>query len=680
MKNLLVFAVLVAAISSCITTNEPGTPAIDNQSDAYAELATDNFTSSLVNIHLQNDAGQPIAGVKVSLWSDSPLADGQVIFKGITDKNGQIEARYNLPNHLEAVILQIGYIGMPDFLVIPADQIDAIVINGFDHGFEVLADNLIPGQSNPQDGTETGRYNARVAAVNVPIKYLSSYNFLGVPSNLTSQRDNVTSELVSFINASLPEGKPVPEAHPRYLSEQAESNLVIEETADVWMTFVHEGAGYRNVLAFYTYPTGSEPNSAEDIESLNVVFPNASYLWSGGGLLTGHKVHLGTFKPGTTIGFALLANGWNGSESTHGLHVVYSNNVLNPEATDANRYHSVLLYDDINDLFLVGFEDQNRDKGSDNDFNDAVFYLTANPIEAIKTDKINPIDKPVDADEDGVNDTYDEYPDNPDYAYSYAYPGENSYGSFAFEDQWPGYGDYDFNDLVADYKYTQYANAANKMVTLESEFILKAAGAGFHNALGVQLDIAPSAIASVEGSDLHRDLFALNNNGTEAGQSKAVFVVTDDAHASLGSNGLINTEESLEYVTPDTITVTIQFASPQGLSAIGSAPFNPFVVINQTRGRELHLPGYFPTDRVDTDYFGQGNDGSDPDNGIYYKSKKGLPWGMNLPTSFDYPQEKTDIRKAYNHFDQWAISGGFSYMDWYLEKSGYRNTDMIYSK
>ncbi|WP_421870826.1 LruC domain-containing protein [Marinoscillum sp.] len=678
MKNLLVFAVLVAAISSCITTNEPGNPAIDNQSDAYAELATDNFTSSLVNVHLQNDAGQPIAGVKVSLWSDSPLADGQVIFKGITDKNGQIEARYNLPNHLEAVILQIGYIGMPDFLIIPADQIDAIVINGFDHGFEELAANLIPGQSNPQDGTETGRYNARVAAA--PIVYLSTYDNNGVPDNLEEVSDVVSSELLSFINASLPEGKPVPEAHPRYLAQDAENNLVVEELADVWMTFIHEGAGYKNVLAYYTYETGSEPQSVNDISALNVVFPNASLAWSGGDLHTGDKVHLGRFDAGTTIGFALLANGWNGSESTHGLHVVYSNNVLNPEATEANRYHSVLLYDDINDLFLVGFEDQNRDKGSDNDFNDAVFYLTANPIEAIKTDKINPIDKPVDADEDGVNDTYDEYPDNPDYAYSYAYPGENSYGSFAFEDQWPGYGDYDFNDLVADYKYIQYANASNKMVTLESEFILKAAGAGFHNALGIQLDIAPSAIASVEGIDLHRDLFALNNNGTESGQRKAVFVVTDDAHASLGSNGLINTDESMEYVSPDTITVTIQFASPQGLSAIGSAPFNPFVVINQTRGRELHLPGYFPTDRVDSDYFGQGNDGSDPDNGIYYKSKKGLPWGMNLPTSFDYPQEKTDIRKAYNHFDQWAISGGFSFMDWYLEKSGYRNTDMIYSK
>ena len=678
MKNLLIFTVLVGAISSCMVTNEPVDEEILDDSIVAEELITTNFSSTSIGLDLKTIDNEALAGILIKLWNASPLEGGQVIFKGITDQNGQLTADYNMPNHLEEVILEIGQIGIPDFLIIPVDKVSEVTIKGHEHEFNYLDESLIPGQSNSEEDSGSGRSNGRTA--NAPINYLSSYNIFGVPSNLESTRDRVSSELVSFINASLPEGKPVPEAHPRYLSNEIESNLVVEETADVWMTFVHEGAGYKNTLAFYTYPTGSEPSSPEDIESLNVVFPNASYLWSGGALLTGHKVHLGTFEPGTTIGFALMANGWNGSQSTHGLHTVYSNNILNPESTESNRYHSVLLYDDTNDIFLVGFEDQNRDKVSDNDFNDAVFYLSANPIEAINRENVNPIDKPVDADGDGVNDTYDEYPDESRYAYQYVYPAEGAYGTFAFEDQWPNKGDYDFNDLVADYQYRQLANANNRLVKIDAEFVIKAVGAGFMNGLGFQLDMDPSGISSVSGNHLGQELFSLNANGTEAGQSKAVIPVTDNAHAGFAGRGFINTDESHEYQTPDTIMVSIEFSNSISLSGAGVAPYNPFLVINQTRGREVHIPGYAPTDLVDTNYFGTVNDATDMAAGKYYVTQSGLPWGMNLPMSFDYPQEKTDVRDSYNNFNQWAVSGGFSFMDWYIEKTGYRNTDKIYKK
>ena len=678
MRNLLIFAVLMAAISSCVVSNEPVDEEVLDDNVVATDLITTNFTSTSIGITLKSINKEPIRGIKVTLWNTSPLNGGQVIFKGITDESGRITVDYNMPNHLETVILEIGQIGMPDFLIIPVDEVGQISITGFDHQFTYLEEALIPGQSNPEDGVENGRYNARVAAAS--INYLSTFDNQGVPDNLEADRDVVSSELLSFINASLPEGAPVPEAHPTYLAENAETNLIIEQTADVWMTFVHEGAGYKNVLAYYTYPTGTEPTTTDDINTLNVVFPNASFAWAGGGLYTGDKVHLGTFEAGTTIGFALMANGWNGSESTNGLHTVYSNNSLNPESTVANRYHSVLLYDDSNEIFLVGFEDQNRDKGTDNDFNDAIFYLTANPIEAISTENINPIDKPVDADGDGVNDTYDEYPDDSRYAYQYVYPAENSYGTFAFEDQWPNKGDYDFNDLVADYQYRQLANANNRMVKIDAEFIIKAVGAGFMNGLGIQLDMNPSEISSVSGNRLEQDLFSLNANGTEANQSKAVIPITDDAHGGFDGRGFINTDESMTYQTPDTLTVSIEFTNGMALSGAGVAPYNPFLVINQTRGREVHIPGYAPTDLVDINYFGTVNDATDIDAGQYYKTKTGLPWGMNLPVSFDYPKEKTDVRNSYNNFNQWATSGGFSFMDWYIEKTGYRNTDKIYKK
>jgi len=51
---------------------------------------------------------------------------------------------------------------------------------------------------------------------------------------------------------------------------------------------------------------------------------------------------------------------------------------------------------------------------------------------------------------------------------------------------------------------------------------------------------------------------------------------------------------------------------------------------------------------------------------------------MNTPISLAYPVEKTKINDAYLLFDEWAGSKGYNYMDWYMDKAGYRNNNMLY--
>ncbi len=677
-KRLLALFLAITTLFSCVDQTVTEIEA-DPELNSTEALSFTNFQTYEVNVSLHDATNHPVDGVLVKFYDPYMLEEGRELIKGLTDQYGRFSVDVNLGNHIDALVMVTRYIGILDYVVIPVTDLDNVYIAGMDSDFESMEE--IPGQSN--EGEVAGRTGSKKDAgrvLHAPITYMGDYNWSGVPGYKEAERDVVSAELLSFINASLPEGDPVPEAHPRYLAEDAETNLVVESTADVWMTFVHEGAGYRNVLAYYTYPTDSPPSGPDDLESLNIVFPNASFRGSGGGLVTGDKVYLGRFEAGTSVGFALMANGWNGRNSTYGNHVVYSNNALNPEGTVEKRYHSVLLWDDQNELFLVGFEDLNRDSGSDDDFNDAVFYLTANPVEAINKVNVNPIDKPLDSDGDGVNDPYDEYPDDRRYAYRYSYPGENSYGTFAFEDQWPAKGDYDFNDLVADYNYRQLVNAGNEMIKIEAEFVIKAVGAGFKNGLGIQLDVNPSQVSQVSGNSLTTGLFNLNANGTEAGQSQAVIPITDDAHHGFDGRGFVNTDPAQPYQTPDTIVVSIDFANGMELNGAGIAPFNPFLVINQTRGREVHISGYAPTDLVDASYFGNGNDNTDLRERRYYKTKSSLPWGMNLPVSFDYPQEKRDIRNAFKHFDQWAESGGYSYMDWYMDRVGYREVDHLYQK
>jgi len=55
-----------------------------------------------------------------------------------------------------------------------------------------------------------------------------------------------------------------------------------------------------------------------------------------------------------------------------------------------------------------------------------------------------------------------------------------------------------------------------------------------------------------------------------------------------------------------------------------------------------------------------------------------LPWAINIAEPFDYPIEKSAIIDAFNYFDEWVLSGGADYPDWYTDKTGYRNTPLVY--
>ena len=269
-----------------------------------------------------------------------------------------------------------------------------------------------------------------------------------MPNYKETQRDVLTTTFLNNIAASFPESRPVPVNHPEYLLETNERNLKITELSDVWITFVHEGAGYLNSLMYYVYHKDSVPTSINNIDSFYIVFPNTSFSGSGGGLTAGDKVKIGRFKKDYIIGFALAANGYSGTSVTAGLNVWVTNKELNNEAT-AYKQHAALLHDGDNDRFIIGFEDLKRDNfGSDDDFNDALFFATSNPVEGIDNSNIPPIDKPADCDNDGVSDVYDDYPCDASKAYNRYFPSENEYGTLAFEDLWPHTGDYDMNDLV----------------------------------------------------------------------------------------------------------------------------------------------------------------------------------------------------------------------------------------
>jgi LruC domain-containing protein len=286
-----------------------------------------------------------------------------------------------------------------------------------------------------------------------------------------------------------------------------------------------------------------------------------------------------------------------------------------------------------------------------------------------------------DIDGDGVSDEDDDYPSDPARAFNIYYPDASSMSSIAFEDNWPGKGDYDFNDMVIDYQYKEVVNSSNQLVDLFADFKFMAAGATLLNGFGFEMGMAPGVISSVSGTSLVDGYINTSANGTEANQSKACVIVTDNIFTQLshpGSGIGVNTTPGSPYVEPSTLSLEIHTSSPVSLSAAGRPPYNPFMIVNQIRGREVHLPNHTPTSLVDASYFGTEHDDTNPATGKYYMTERNLPWAINLPVNFDYPVEKKEIIAAYLHFGDWAESAGTNFTNWYGNETGYRNAANVY--
>jgi LruC domain-containing protein len=289
----------------------------------------------------------------------------------------------------------------------------------------------------------------------------------------------------------------------------------------------------------------------------------------------------------------------------------------------------------------------------------------------------------IDTDQDGVADTYDDYPDDNQRAFNNYLPS-TGVTTVAFEDLWPTRGDYDFNDLVVSYTINTITSAQGKIVETYASFIVKAIGGSFRNGFGFNLPdcTIPSSAFTCTGSSLNENYISLAANGLENQQSKPTVIVFDNAYHILpGQSGVtgVNVEPGVPYVAPDTVTIHITYTSGSyTLNQLAMAGINPFLIINKTRGREVHMADFAPTSLADPSYFQTYDDDSQPLSGRYYKTENNLPWGISIPGNFEYPIEKQEITGAYLKLAEWALSGGVLFPDWYLDLPGYRDNSKIY--
>ncbi len=621
-----------------------------------------------MSVSFTDSKGNYLQRIPYSISTSRNFDSASVLAKVSTGVTGADEVSVNIPTATDTLFVKTAYNGIPTKWKV-AVQDGTVVWNN-----AVVINEL---SSTTKSSASSG---GRVTGLPYTVNYIGTFDSQGRPNYLEPTGDVIDAALLSRINASLPETKNLTTTNPEYITTDDKS-VEVTDNADVWITFISEGAGYLNTLGYYVYDKNSPPQTVNDIKNVTIIFPNASFPGSGGNLKSGDKVYLGKFAPGQMIGWVLFSNAFSGGQVTNGLWQLYSTQALNSFIANPNlRQQNVLLNDPGFGRVILGFEDIRRDNaGCDNDFNDVLFSVTANPITAINTQVLSSLETPSDADGDGVTDKLDAYPNDAARAYDQYFPAQNSYNILAYEDLWPSRGDYDFNDLVMAYNVQQVLNAQNKVVDVKMNYQLRAVGGSNKIGFGVQLPVSSSNLKQASMSPAYNGNSAVVN-GAETGQSQLVFPLFDDAHHQIKASGgsFTNTVIGDPYVQPVNYSLNLTFSTPVSQSQLGSAPYNSFIYVND-RAIEVHLPNQVPTDKADQSLFGQHADKSNPAKGTYYLTQDNKPWALLIPGTFDYPSEKQSIESSYNYFSPWAVSKGGQHKDWYNNNSGYRDSSKIFS-
>lgn len=712
-RNLLLLIGMVVAIVSCQKPPVEGDQPDDTVDKVQPVGNGFNFeTAGLVNfsVTVSDLYNRPVALTRVEVYDQHPMVEGSSAWKDIepiavtqTNANGEFKLSTTLPKHLEKVYVVV----------------NSIYYSGA-RAIELNAANITQrwhpagyGANGAGAAAKALRANVGTAANATPWKYelppfnassnvwvLGDYKPKGGPLYLVG-RDEFSSAFTAAIRNTLPERRNQPLANPDLFTSGLTGNLVTTATVEVWASFVSEGAWNNNSIGYYYYPTGSAPATAADIARRILIFPNVQdasgesgpYL---GDLVVGDKVQLkyydestgqwvNEFPEGLTIGWFIVNKGYSTGNLTEGNKGLTTGNTYysTPSLNTSGRQHNIIYFDRVSQLAVVGFEDIDvSSSNSDQDYNDVVLAITANPVDAINTDDLPPLvpESSTDTDGDGIIDTNDEYPNDPQRAFNRRY-----FGTLAYEDNWPKQGDYDFNDLVLGYNYTVVVNAFESVKDVKVKYTVRAIGANFRNGLAVQFGTGPGNVESVSGQRLdgNSSLFDLNPRGFENGQSRAVVPIFSDAHGLFGQpfsarGEFVNTVPGESYKTPVEVDLNVTFGVPVQQQSMGAIPYNVFLVANRDRGREVHLAGLAPTDKANTSLFGTEDDATNGTT-IFYKNSSHFPWALHLPANFQYPKEYVNITRPYLHYREWAESQGTAFTDWHSNISaGYRNTSHLY--
>ncbi|MEG2318443.1 MAG: LruC domain-containing protein [Rikenellaceae bacterium] len=253
-------------------------------------------------------------------------------------------------------------------------------------------------------------------------------------------------------------------------------------------------------------------------------------------------------------------------------------------------------------------------------------------------------------------------------------------GTMMFEDLWPYYGDYDFNDMAFNYRIQMNMSKYNKVNQLFITLRIASVGGSIPYDLYLQLN-------NVKGSQIGEAFKYIDKNSvnpTNIVQIKegsyasepALFRFDNIKENSKRPKGgsYLNTVKGYEISKSDMVEMSFFIDFGNGgtsfdIADMGLDAFNFFIArkdITNNKYTEIHLGGQKPSflGGADYDHLKGLSSQSNKSTNFYY-SNTNLVWGVNVPAEIDHAYEGIVFTYAYPEFAAWAQSAGAVNQDWY---------------
>lgn len=653
---MLLTTTLTFALSSCADKNVYQGPKENDKEFNEFDYET---VQSEVNLEVSYLNSEVQANVYFELYDEMPVTPGEYnyikrddvspLFAAYTDNNSVFNGKVELPAYVKKV-----YIYTPAFFA--RTLIETEVINGVIKATDDVTNvdtRLITETNKEYDSYMLTPATSTPAAYKDERwkKWLGSYNkwkngeidYVYKGDKLAATKDdNLYTAHTRVINVN----KDCPEEYRSY------SDMYISKDAEVAVTYLGQNTCWNCSMGYYYYKEGEKPASLKDAHII-MLFPNTQDgQWvnnpgnakrtAGINRLTPvqlkyyPEIAKGSMENGTNafpagyrIGFVLANNAWSNRVSgftgdnryraatSEGLSVNNAGVAFNEPRTAVYKY---------GDWVMISFEDFT----TDHNFSDVVMTMKSNPVDAIT-------DVPeVDPDDDKTT----------------VQPSLK--GTFTFEDLWPSKGDYDMNDVMARYSYGKIFDVNNKIYS--ETFVFKTFANVATNANGLAFRLTSNGTVSSA-------TFAVRKAGeTEFKEAQLqyesadnVYILTNNVRDNLG----------------DEYKVTVNYSSPITQQSDAEA----FIFKNEDGGKrwEVHLPKHKPTSKMEMSYFGQDDDASKPEQGIYYVRNGSYPFAIflsgadenDLSKILDKANERTAIEILYSGYSGWVESNGTQNKDWY---------------
>ncbi|MGL1903701.1 MAG: LruC domain-containing protein [Fibrobacterales bacterium] len=420
----------------------------------------------------------------------------------------------------------------------------------------------------------------------------------------------------------------------------------------IWAHFMHTGAGYQNAFGYYWYKKSENPTGAlsginrvtlfglvDGFYSIRKRAPKALV-----GTVTEFKSRLADANDEIVIGFWLHADYEQGNKPTNPIW--YSNTAYNVQAHGAaEEFHHVSFPSRSDETeFVFAIEDL-RTSNSDEDYNDLILII----------DDVAP-SEPCDIQNDPSCITCSDLP-------------YNKKSRFAFEDQYPNYGDFDYNDVVVDVDYSFVSRKCNLMgsAILDNTYGAKYAPQLVSGSVAVT-PVANGALYSLGfavslGNSFPGATVVVDNSASDVVEvaDEVIIEFFDFMRAQFDrtpSTILVNTDplegsnSAPAYSANATFTATITFAQGTAIPANMKSVLKPFIYFNDDVSKEIHLKNGILTARgVAQNLVGT------PAEGHSYEDGNGIPWAIELNQNTLYPVEFQDFADAYPFYASWVQTG-----------------------